>query len=104
MKLNASLLIRAALFGIASVVLFFTTFMIGEVHGKWTREVADLAGWKYPIIFVMTASVLTFLTVLAHIWKLLSLIDKDQAFSEGSVKIMRRVKYCGFIISGLFAT
>lgn len=101
---SSSLILRISLLGIAAVVLFFSSFMVAEVHSSWASEVPELAGWRYPIILVTIAVVVTFLVALAQIWKLLSLVDKNKAFSQGSVKVMRNVKYCGFIISGLFAT
>src|SRR5690349_13122834 len=102
-KRGSTLLIRLALLGIAVVVTFFSSFMVAEAYSGWAKESPELAGWKYPIIFVITASVLTFFVALIQIWKLLGLVDKSQAFSLGAVRTMRNVKYCGFIISGLFA-
>ncbi len=104
MKNSTTLLLRTALLGIAAVVLLFSSFMVTGVYSNWAEESPELAGWRYPIIFVITSVVITFFVALVQIWKLLSLVDKNKAFSQASVKTMRNVKYCGFIISGLFAT
>lgn len=104
MKNGSSLLLRVALLGIAGVVLFFSSFMVAEVHSRWAVDSPELAGWRYPIIAVIIFVVCTFLVALMQIWKLLGLIDKNKAFTKASVKTMRTVKYCGFIMSGLFAT
>lgn len=100
---GTTLLLRAALLGIAGVVLFFSSFMVAEVFNNWGKESADFAGWCYPIVFVISASVLTFLVALSQIWRLLGLIDRNKAFTKASVGAMKNVKYCGFIISGLCA-
>lgn len=103
-KKGSTLFLRTALLGIASVVVLFSSFTVAEVYNRWAVDSPELAGWRYPIIFVIAAVVITFLVALGQIWKLLSLIDKNKAFSQASVRVMRNVKYSGFIISGLFAT
>lgn len=101
---GTTLFLRAALLGIGVVVTFFSSFMLAEVYSHWASDSPELAGWRYPIMFVIAAVVITFFVALAQIWKLLNLIDRNKAFSKASVKAMQNVKYCGFIISGLFAT
>lgn len=101
-KRGSTLVIRAALLGIAFVVLFFSSFAVADVHSQWAKDSPELAGWRYPIMFVISAAVITFLVAIGQIWKLLGLVDKNKAFSQASVNTMRNVKYCGFIISGLF--
>lgn len=104
MRNTTTLLLRLALLGIIVVVLLFSSFMVADVYSNWARQSPELAGWRYPIVFVITAAVATFLVAVRQIWKLLGLVDKNKAFSRASVSTMRNVKYCGFIISGLFAT
>ena len=101
---GSTLFLRAALLGIAGMVLLFSTFMLSDVYSNWARQSPELANWRFPIIFVIASVVITFLVALGQIWKLLNLIDKNKAFSPASVKVMQSIKYCGFIISGLFAT
>ncbi len=104
MKRGSTILLRLALAGIVAVVLFFSSFMVANVYDNWAEESPELAGWRYPIIAVIVATVATFLFALLQIWNLLGLVDKNKAFSAASVKAMRNIKYCGFIITGLFAT
>lgn len=100
---SSTLLIRLALLGIAIVVTFFSSSIISEIFSHWGEDSPEVAGWKFPVIIVIVASVITFFVALIQIWKLLGLIDRNKAFSQASVHAMRNVKYCGFIISGLFA-
>lgn len=101
---GSTLLLRASLLGIAGIVALFGSFMLANVYSNWASESPELAGWRYPVIFVITAVVITFFVALGQIWRLLGLVSKNKAFSKTSVKTMRNVKYCGLLISGLFAT
>ena len=101
---GSTLFLRLALLGIAVVVLFFSSFTFAEVNNTWAADSPELANWQYPIMFVIAAVVITFFVALGQIWKLLSLIDKNKAFSQASVKVMQNIKHCAFTISGLFAT
>lgn len=101
-KRGTTLFLRLALLGVVCVVLFFSSFMVVNVYLNWAKESPELAGWRLPIVFVISASVATFLVAVGQIWRLLGLIDKSKAFSKSSVRTMRGVKYCGLIISGLF--
>lgn len=101
---GSTLFLRAALLGIAGMVLLFSTFMLSDVYSHWAPESPEFADWRFPVIFVIAAVVITFLVALGQIWKLLNLVGKNKAFSLASVKTMQKIKYCGFIISGLFAT
>jgi len=70
----------------------------------WAEDSPEFAFWTYPIMLVISASAATFCVAVSQIWKLLNLIDRNKAFTNASVKTMKNVKYCGFIISALFAT
>ncbi|MBO1915489.1 DUF2975 domain-containing protein, partial [Microvirga sp. 3-52] len=48
-------------------------------------------------------SVIPFFVALYQAFKLLSYIDKSQAFSDMSVVALKKIKYCALIISGLYA-
>ena len=57
----------------------------------------------YPILIGMYLSVIPFFIALYQAFKLLSYIDKNQAFSELSVKALMNIKFCAMTISGLYA-
>ncbi|PFN80633.1 hypothetical protein COJ85_29915 [Bacillus sp. AFS076308] len=56
----------------------------------------------YPILIGMYVSVIPYFVALFQAFKLLSYIDKDQAFSELSVTALKRIKFCAMTISGLY--
>jgi hypothetical protein len=91
-KRGTTLFLRFALLGIAVIVLFFSSFMIIDVYSHWAKQSPELAGWQYPIIFVIVTVVITFFVALGQIWKLLGLVDKNRAFSQASVDAMRPVR------------
>ncbi len=56
----------------------------------------------YPIIIGIYISTIPFFIALYQAFKLLSYIDKNQAFSDLSVKALKKIKFCALIISGLY--
>lgn len=56
----------------------------------------------YPIIIGMYISTIPFFIALYQSFKLLSYIDNNQAFSDLSVKALKKIKFCALIISGLY--
>ncbi|WP_206098989.1 DUF2975 domain-containing protein [Paenibacillus nanensis] len=68
------------------------------------NEAADYfsAYWVFPVITIMYVSVIPFFAALYQAFKLLTLIDKSNAFSELSVKALKNIKYCAFAISVLY--
>jgi len=103
-KNGSTLFLRAAILGAAFVVVLLSTWAVVDVYGHWAEDSPELANWKYPIIFVITAAASTFCVAVRQIWKLLNLIDKNKAFTKASVRAMKNVKYCGLLISALFVT
>jgi hypothetical protein len=62
----------------------------------------DYAHILYPIVIGMYVSVIPFFAALYQAFKLLSYIDKNQAFSKISVKALKNIKICALTISGLY--
>ena len=62
----------------------------------------DYAHILYPILIGTYVSVIPFFIALSQTFKLLSYIDKNQSFSELSVKSLKNIKFCAMIISGLY--
>lgn len=56
----------------------------------------------YPILIGMYISVIPYFVALVQALNLLSYIDKNQAFSERSVKALKNIKWCAMTISGLY--
>lgn len=57
---------------------------------------------KYLVFIDFYAAAIPFYYALYQAFKLLSYIDKNKAFSEWSVRALKRIKYCAITISSLF--
>jgi hypothetical protein len=62
----------------------------------------DYATIIYPILIGIYGSVIPFFAALYQAFKLLSYIDKNQAFSNLSVKALKNIKFNALMISGLY--
>ncbi|MGN7415385.1 DUF2975 domain-containing protein [Paenibacillus sp. SAF-068] len=60
------------------------------------------AGALYPIVIIMYVSVIPFIVALYQAFRLLSYIDKNEAFSLISVISLKTIKYCAIVISSLY--
>ncbi len=101
---GTTLFLRTAILGASIVIALLSLWAISDVYMHWSEDSPELTLWTYPVILIISASAATFCVAVFQIWKLLSLIDNNKAFTNASVRTMRNVKYCGFIISALFAT
>jgi hypothetical protein len=62
----------------------------------------NYAGALYPIVIIMYVSVIPFIVALYQAFRLLSYIDKNEAFSLISVRSLKTIKYCAIVISSLY--
>jgi hypothetical protein len=85
------------LLGLAVLALCLI-FLPMLIRSEWTGD------FDYGYIFVgMYIPAIPFFFALYQVLKLLKYIDQNKAFSEFSVKALKNIKYCAFIISGLYA-
>jgi hypothetical protein len=100
MKHGSTLFLKIALFLIGAPVL--SVCIYGLTWLPYNSVNPDYAHILYPIIIGMYVSVIPFFVALYQAYKLLSFIDKNQAFSELSVKALKKIKFCAILISGLY--
>jgi hypothetical protein len=100
MKRGTTLFLRMAVFLIGTPVLALCIFGLPWLANNPVNP--DYAYILYPIIIGMYVSVIPFFAALYQAFKLLSYIDKNQAFSELSVKALKNIKFCAMTISGLY--
>ncbi len=100
MKHGSTLFLKMALFLIGTPVLALCLFGLYWLAKNPANP--DYAHILYPIVIGMYVSAIPFFIALFQAFKLLSYIDKNQAFSELSVKALKRIKYCAMTISGLY--
>lgn len=96
MKQGSTAILRGAIILIGTVVLALCVFTLpaGMVH--------ENVGGYYPILMGLYAPAIPFFAALYQAMKLLNYIDKNEAFSELSVKAFKHIKYYALIIGVLF--
>ncbi|MGB5945539.1 DUF2975 domain-containing protein [Paenisporosarcina sp.] len=100
MKRGTTLFLKLAVFLIGSPVLALGIFGFYWLPNNPVNP--DYAHILYPIVIGMYVSVIPFFIALYQAFKLLSYIDKNQAFSELSVRSLKNIKFCAMTISGLY--
>lgn len=100
MKRGSTLFLKMAVFLIGTPVLALCVFGVFWLVKNPANP--DYAHMLYPIVVGMYGSVIPFILALYQAFKLLSYIDKNQAFSELSVKALKNIKICAITISGLY--
>ena len=101
MKQGSTLFLKIAVFFIGAPVLALGIFGVTDLINNPVHP--DDAHILYPIVIGMYVSVIPFFVALYQAFKLLSYIDKSQAFSGMSVAALKKIKFCALIISGLYA-
>ena len=100
MKHGSTLFLKIAVFFIGTPVLALCIFGLPWLANNPANP--DYAYILYPILIGMYVSAIPFYIALYQAFKLLGYIDKNQAFSELSVKALKKIKFCAMTISGLY--
>ncbi|WP_077212846.1 DUF2975 domain-containing protein [Bacillus dakarensis] len=105
MKRGSTLFLKVAVIFIGIPVLAACLFLLPQIANEANEAASrgsDLAFVVYAILMVMYVSAVPFYFALYQSFNLLSYIDKNQAFSELSVRALKKIKNCALIISGLY--
>lgn len=100
MKQGTTLFLKVAVILIGVPVLASCIFGLAWLANNPVNP--NYAYILYPIVIGIYLSVLPFFFALYQAFKLLSYIDMSNAFSDLSVKALKNIKYCAFIISALY--
>jgi hypothetical protein len=100
MKRGSTIFLKLAVFLIGTPVLALGIYGLPWLANNPANP--DYAHILYPIVIGLYVSVIPFFVALYQAFKLLSYIDKNQAFSELSVKSLQIIKFCAMTISGLY--
>lgn len=92
MKRYSTLYLRIAVILIGLPVLAICVF--------WLPNAVDYL--HMPVTLGVYASAALFFTILYKAMRLLSYIDKNKAFSELSVTVLKHIKHCAFTISVIY--
>ena len=96
MKRSSSVFLGVVIYLIGLSVAGLCVILLGV-------SISGNAGMFLPLMFGMLAAAVPFFFALYQGLLLLSYIDKSSAFSELSVKAIRKIKYCAGVISVLYA-
>ncbi|MFE3973526.1 MULTISPECIES: DUF2975 domain-containing protein [unclassified Peribacillus] len=102
MKQVSTIFLKIAVILIGMPILALCIFLVPGI-AKFAAELyPDMAYLKYLVLIDLYASVIPFYFALYQAFKLLSFIDKNKAFSELSVRALKKIKYCAITISSLY--
>lgn len=76
--------------------------IFGIIHLTKNPANPEYAHLLYPGVAIMYVSAIPFFIALYQAFKLLTYIDKNKAFSEISVNVLKKIKYCATTISVLY--
>ncbi|MBM7587343.1 hypothetical protein JOC86_003916 [Bacillus pakistanensis] len=100
MKHGSTLFLKIAVFLIGTPVLALCIYGLPWLANHPVNP--DYAYILYPIVIGMYVSAIPFYIALYQAFRLLIYIDKNKAFSELSVKALKKIKLCAMTISGLY--
>ncbi|MDF9760015.1 hypothetical protein OKW24_001788 [Peribacillus simplex] len=102
MKQVSTIFLKIAVILIGMPILALCIFLVPGI-AKFAAELyPDMAYLKYLVLIDLYASAIPFYFALYQAFKLLSFIDKNKAFSELSVRALKKIKYCAITISSLY--
>ncbi|MCV4231477.1 DUF2975 domain-containing protein [Virgibacillus sp. LDC1] len=102
MKRGSTLFLRIAVILIGIPVLALCVFVVPEIANFMAELYPDHTYLKYLVFIDLYATAIPFYFALYQAYKLLGYIDKNKAFSELSVRVLKNIKNCAVIISSLF--
>lgn len=102
MKRGTTLFLKIAVIMIGIPILALCIFVVPKI-GNFAGELyPTIVYMKSLVLMDMYAAVIPFYFALYNAFKLLSYIDKNQAFSGLSVRALRNIRYCAITISTLY--
>lgn len=97
MKRGSTIFLRGVVVMFGLAVLALCLFVLPRVIGTF-----DMGGYD-PILVGMYVPAIPFFIGIYQTLKLLSYIDRNQAFSDLSVKGLKTIKYCALAIGVMYA-
>ncbi|MBJ9990656.1 DUF2975 domain-containing protein [Paenibacillus sp. S28] len=102
MKRGTTLFLKMAVIMIGIPILALCIFLVPKI-GNFAGELyPTIVYMKSLVLMDMYAAAIPFYFALYNAFKLLSYIDKNQAFSGLSVRALRNIRYCAITISTLY--
>lgn len=102
MERGSTLFLKVAVILMGIPVLALCIFAVPEIASYAVELYPDHSYLKYLFMIDLYASAIPFYIALYQTFKLLGYIDKNKAFSELSVNVLKKIKLCAITISGLY--
>ena len=94
-----TLFLKLAVLLMGFPVLALCIFLVPELGNLAAKLLPEVNNIKYLVSIVFDASAIPFYFALYQAFKLLRYIDKNKAFSQISVKALKKIKHCAITIS-----
>lgn len=102
MERGSTLFLKIAIVLIGIPVLALCIFFVPWIANYTAELYPDHTYLKYLVFIDLYATAIPFYLALYQAFKLLGYIDRNQAFSELSVRVLKNIKYCAITISSLY--
>ena len=105
MKRGSTHFLKLAVIIIGIPILALCVYLLPQIANVAFEEATNGARLAYivlGVLIVMYVSAIPFYVALYQAFKLLSYIDKNNAFSQISVWALKKIKNCAITISGLY--
>ncbi|WP_340009089.1 DUF2975 domain-containing protein [Paenibacillus sp. FSL K6-0276] len=102
MKQGSTLFLKIVIVLIGLPVLALCIFFVPAIANFAVELYPDYSFIKYLIFIDLYASAIPFYIALYQAFKLLGYIDKNNAFSEISVRVLKNIKNCAITICGVY--
>ncbi|WNS45997.1 DUF2975 domain-containing protein [Paenibacillus sp. MMS20-IR301] len=102
-KPGSTTFLKAVILLFALAALALCVFVVPEIAGFAAELYPDLSYIQVLVMIDLYGAALPFYIALYQAFKLLGYIDRNKAFSETSVQVLKNIKYCAVAISGMFA-
>src|SRR5699024_11509057 len=103
MQRGTTLFLRIAVYFIGIMVLALFIFWLPRLANVTAEMFPEFSYLRFPVLIGLYVTGIPFYFALYKALKLLTYIDKNNAFSELSVNALRYIKYCAITISVLYA-
>lgn len=97
-----TLFLKIAVFVIGAPVLAVCAIFLPQVIMELMENGPEYSYAFYAVIIVLYAAAIPFFFALYQATRLLSYIDQSTAFSDLSVKALRKIRNCAAVITALF--
>ncbi|HDR7531817.1 TPA: DUF2975 domain-containing protein [Bacillus anthracis] len=102
MKQGSTLFLKTAVILMGIPVLAMCIFLVPNIGNFAAELYPKMAYIKYLVFINLYATAIPYYFALYQTFKLLNYIDKNNAFSELSVKALKNIKYSALAISVLY--